>query len=83
MDFIWSYLLVCFVSILPNVAGQDKKAIFGKLVAIDNPSTKKTIQQQGRNQVFATRATAFLKKNGDLFKIHRPGLLGKKRYNIF
>ena len=53
---------------------------FGKIIAVENPNAKKSIprEQMGRSQIFATRSVAFLKKDGDLFKIHRPGLLGKK-----
>lgn len=55
-----------------------EEVLFGKIVAVENPSVKKSLQNQERNEIFATRAVAFLKKDGDLFKIHRPGLLGKK-----
>eukprot|EP00794_Sanderia_malayensis_P013893 gene13893-15341_t len=50
--------------------------LIGKLIAVDNPNIKRTAENQNRNQVFATRSLAFLKKDGDLFKVHRPGIFG-------
>ena len=54
----------------------DEQVVIGRLIAVDNPNVKRSPKDKGRNQVFATRVLSFLKKDGDLFKIHRPGLLG-------
>ena len=54
----------------------DPALLVGKLVAVDNPNIKRNLKQKNRNQVFATRSSSFLKKDGDLFKVHRPGLMG-------
>ena len=71
----------CFLNLpkftLSAIIFPAEETFIAKLVGVKNPNVKRTHRLEGRNEVFATRATSFLKKDGDLFKVHRPGLLGK------
>eukprot|EP00112_Aurelia_sp_Birch-Aquarium-sp1_P001420 Seg1152.2 transcript_id=Seg1152.2/GoldUCD/mRNA.D3Y31 product="72 kDa type IV collagenase" protein_id=Seg1152.2/GoldUCD/D3Y31 len=77
MDTWWNIvLLVSCAYIVEFAAAKEEEVVIGRLIAVDNPNVKRSPKEKDRNQVFATRVLSFLKKDGDLFKIHRPGLLG-------